>query len=136
MDLSDLDRITAREVQQRTPFRICCTAAGCTSAGSKAVVERLQQTVQDGGFAGQVQIAEVGCMRLCSQGPLVQVDPQEVMYKKVTSETAPSLVAGFQGGQSKLIPATCRPHSLHCSRRSSWRTAAASSQNASKPISL
>lgn len=99
MDLAELDRIGARELQQRTSCRIrCCTAAGCISAGSKSVVARLRQAVQDRGLVDKVQVAEVGCMRLCSQGPLVQVDPDEVMYKHVTGENAPSLVAGLQGG--------------------------------------
>jgi bidirectional [NiFe] hydrogenase diaphorase subunit len=37
-------------------------------------------------------------MRLCCQGPLVQVDPDGLLYQKVTPENAPSIVAGINGG--------------------------------------
>lgn len=97
MDLNELDRIAAREQAERKPIRIrCCTAAGCISAGSKSVVARLRESVQSAGLDDQVQISEVGCLRLCSQGPLVQVDPSEVIYKKVTPENSPSIVAELE----------------------------------------
>jgi bidirectional [NiFe] hydrogenase diaphorase subunit len=43
-------------------------------------------------------------MRLCSQGPLVNVDPDGAMYQKVTPDHAPSIVAGLQGGKVEAEP--------------------------------
>jgi bidirectional [NiFe] hydrogenase diaphorase subunit len=106
VDLSQLDKITAQEFAQRTKYRIrCCTAAGCISAGSKEVVARLQQSVEAAGLSDEVQVAEVGCLRLCCEGPLVQVDPTDVMYKQVSSANAASIVDTFRGGAAQ--PATC-----------------------------
>jgi bidirectional [NiFe] hydrogenase diaphorase subunit len=100
VDLSDLDRITEKEEQSRAPKQIrCCIAAGCISANSAAVVESLQQSVRNAGLENEVHVAGVGCMRLCSQGPLVQVDPEGSFYQKVTPEAAPSIIAGVQGGE-------------------------------------
>jgi bidirectional [NiFe] hydrogenase diaphorase subunit len=47
-------------------------------------------------------------MRLCSQGPLVRVEPHTAMYQKVTPEQAPSLVAGLNGGAVEAEP--CDPN--------------------------
>lgn len=115
MDLTDLNRIAAKEQQERTPCQIrCCTAAGCASAQSDAVLRRLQEAVQAAGLADQVQVAGVGCMRLCSRGPLVQIDPFGILCQQVTPENAPSLVAGLDGknfDRSKVEAEICDPAS-------------------------
>jgi bidirectional [NiFe] hydrogenase diaphorase subunit len=109
VDLTDLDRITAQE-EQRPPRQIrCCIAAGCVSAGSDAVLSRLEGSVKEAGLSDQVRVAGAGCMRLCSQGPLVRVDPDGAMYQKVTPENAPSIVSGLKGGGVEAE--ACDPHS-------------------------
>ena len=100
MDLSDLNQIAQHELEQRAPIQIrCCIAAGCVSADSQLVLSRLQQAVDEAGLREQVHVAGVGCMRLCSQGPLVQVEPEGTLYQKVAPETAASVIAGVQGGE-------------------------------------
>ncbi|HTU91895.1 MAG TPA: NuoF family protein [Gemmataceae bacterium] len=99
MELSDLLDIAVKERASCPPHQIrCCTAAGCLSAGSAAVLDRLRRGVDDTGMAERVRVAPVGCMRLCCQGPLVQVDPSGEMYQQVTPDDADSIVAGLNGG--------------------------------------
>ena len=99
MDLSELQAIAEHERQARKPFRIrCCVAAGCLSSNSQAVVQQLQAAVKDAGLEEQVEVCGVGCMRLCSQGPLVQIDPDATLYEQVTPDDAASLVASLNGG--------------------------------------
>src|SRR5947209_1787290 len=76
-------------------------AAGCLSARSDAVLGSLRSSVQEAGLADRVKVSAVGCMRLCCQGPLVQVDPEGALYQKVTPQNAPSIVAGLGGGEVK-----------------------------------
>ncbi|MBL8793797.1 MAG: SLBB domain-containing protein [Planctomycetia bacterium] len=100
MELSDLHDIAARERANRPPVEIrCCSAAGCVSSNSPAVLEELRGAVQSAGLQDRVKVAAVGCMRLCCQGPLVQTVPDGALYQKVTPESAPSIIAGLQGGQ-------------------------------------
>jgi bidirectional [NiFe] hydrogenase diaphorase subunit len=99
VELSDLLDIAAKERQARPPQQIrCCTAAGCLSAGSAAVLDRLRGAVHDAGMDGRVRVAAVGCLRLCCQGPLVQIDPSGELYQQVTPDNAGSIVAGLNGG--------------------------------------
>jgi bidirectional [NiFe] hydrogenase diaphorase subunit len=99
VELSELFEIAETERRTRAPRQIrCCVAAGCLSANSKQVLENLRQTVNSAGLADQVKVAGVGCMRLCCQGPLVAVDPDGLLYQKVTPENAASIVAGINGG--------------------------------------
>jgi bidirectional [NiFe] hydrogenase diaphorase subunit len=99
VELSDLLDIAAKERQSRPPHQIrCCTAAGCLSAGSAAVLDRLRGEVHDAGMEVRVRVAAVGCMRLCCQGPLVQVDPSCDLYQQVTPDDAVSLVESIRAG--------------------------------------
>lgn len=99
MELSDLLDIVAKEQQSRPPHQVrCCTAAGCLSANSAAVLTRLRDAVRESGLIDRVRVASVGCMRLCCQGPLVQVDPSGELYQQVTPDHAASIVARLNGG--------------------------------------
>ncbi|HEY7156523.1 MAG TPA: NADH-quinone oxidoreductase subunit NuoF [Gemmataceae bacterium] len=98
MELSDLLDIAAKEQQSRLPHQVrCCTAAGCLSTNSAAVLSRLRDAVRENGLADRVRVASVGCMRLCCQGPLVQVDPSGELYQQVTPDHAASIIAGLKG---------------------------------------
>ncbi|PSM48529.1 NADH-quinone oxidoreductase subunit NuoF [Chroococcidiopsis sp. CCALA 051] len=93
MDLTQLQEIAQHERAAQKPIQIrCCVAAGCLSADSLAVKQRLEQTVAETGLGEKVQVCGVGCMRLCSQGPLVQV-AESTLYEKVTPKDAPAIVA-------------------------------------------
>jgi len=101
MDLAELHEIAERERQTRKPIRIrCCVAAGCLSANAQAVKQRLEESAATAGLQGQVEVCGVGCLRLCSRGPLVQVDPEGALYEKVTSDDAPAIVAALDGSCS------------------------------------
>ena len=40
----------------------------------------------------------VGCMRLCSRGPLIRIDPDSQLYQHVNANVAPSVIGGLKGG--------------------------------------
>jgi bidirectional [NiFe] hydrogenase diaphorase subunit len=98
---NDLLQIKARELAGRKKITLrCCMAAGCMSSGARSVKEQLDKAVAEAGLQDQVEVRGVGCMKLCCEGPLVQADPQNALYIKVTPENAPSLVAALQGGKT------------------------------------
>ncbi|QFS51793.1 hoxF, bidirectional [NiFe] hydrogenase diaphorase subunit [Nostoc sphaeroides CCNUC1] len=82
-------------------------AAGCLSSGAVAVKESLEETTAKAGLTDKVEIRGVGCMGLCCQGPLVEVDSPEVqdfaplLYEKVTLENTSSIVAEINGDEVK-----------------------------------
>lgn len=96
MDLTELQEIADKERQGHKPIRIrCCMAAGCLSANAQAVKQQLEVAVSAAGMQEDVEVCGVGCMRLCSQGPLVQVDPAGTLYEQVTPENAPAVVTAL-----------------------------------------
>jgi len=99
MDLAELQEIGEKELAARKPIRIrVCTAAGCLSSGALDVQKRLEEAVERASLGATVQVCAVGCMRLCCEGPLVQLDPESSFYERVSSDQAPSIVAGLNGG--------------------------------------
>jgi bidirectional [NiFe] hydrogenase diaphorase subunit len=98
MDPGDLERVAAAERAAWAPRRVrCCTAAGCQASGSLAVVEALTRAVVDRGAQAEVQVEPVGCLKLCSRGPLVQADPSGETFASVKPEDAASVVAAVRG---------------------------------------
>ena len=62
---------------QRPRLR-CCDASSCRAAGSGALLKALETARSNGGEAAELlEIKPVGCLRLCSQGPLVALDRPE-----------------------------------------------------------
>ena len=116
MVIDDLIEIAEKERAARKKHVIrCCMAAGCMSSNSKGVKEALDRAVKEAGLEDRVEVRGVGCMKLCCQGPLVQVDSlgegatvevraygQGPLYQKVTPENAASLVGTLKGGKTKV----------------------------------
>jgi bidirectional [NiFe] hydrogenase diaphorase subunit len=101
MELTELLEIARKEQVVKKPVQIrCCMAAGCLSTNSKAVKQNLEAAITEAGLDKQVEVSGVGCMRLCCQAPLVQVDTQTdaVLYEKVAPENASSIIAALNGG--------------------------------------
>lgn len=115
MIIDDLIEIAEKERAARKRITLrCCLAAGCMSSNSKGVKEALEKAVKEAGLENEVEVRGVGCMKLCCQGPLVEVDTQEPgatvqvtlgqgpLYQKVTPEDAASLVNTLKGGKTTL----------------------------------
>ncbi len=109
MDLTELLEIGEKERRTRKGIRLCvCVAAGCLSANAQAVKESLEGAVKKAGLDDSVDVIGVGCLGLCSGGPLVAVDPEHILYEKVTPENAPAIVAALAKGAADVPQADPR----------------------------
>jgi len=103
MILNDLVEIKEQELAARKKVVLrCCMAAGCMSSDSKGVKQELEKAVANAGLQEEVEVRGVGCMKLCCEGPLVQADPQNALYIKVTPQNAPSIIAVLKGGKAEV----------------------------------
>ncbi len=84
-----------REVREGLAHTISvCIAEGCKSSGSLQVIERLSEELRHKGVAG-CRVRGVGCLGLCTAGPLAVVEPQQALYGHVTADKAASIVANL-----------------------------------------
>jgi len=73
-----------------------CTAAGCLSLKADKLLDTLNETL-DGEEDCKCRTKSVGCLGLCSAGPLVAVEPDGVIYKNVKPDDAPEIINSLGG---------------------------------------
>ena len=105
MTIEELYKIAEAERAARQKFahHVCvCMAAGCLSSGSDQVLDALKTEVAEAGMKNEVQVKGVGCMGLCSAGPLVEVDGEAAadrkMYAGVAAGDAPDIIRHIDAG--------------------------------------
>jgi bidirectional [NiFe] hydrogenase diaphorase subunit len=98
MDLAELQTIAGRTSDERKPCRVlCCTSSGCRAAHSLDVKKRLDETVATRGLSERINVVAVGCLGFCGQGPLVDVQPDNLKFERVTPEQAPAIIGQLAG---------------------------------------
>lgn len=103
MNLEDLSEIAEQSIAAEQTHRHCvrvCMAASCQSSGACEVLDGLEsQAKQD--REGGICVKPVGCMGLCSAGPLVSVDSSHssdgVLYHDVKSDDTKELFDSLGG---------------------------------------
>jgi bidirectional [NiFe] hydrogenase diaphorase subunit len=70
-----------------------CMGTGCLSQHSDKLKAALAAEVAASGK--QVLVRRTGCMGLCAAGPLVLVDPEEILYQHVNATHAPAVIASL-----------------------------------------
>ena len=150
MVIDDLIEIAEKERASRKKYVVrCCMAAGCMSSNSKGVKEGLEKAVKEAGLEDQVEVRGVGCMKLCCQGPLVQVDSaaEGATVEISAARAGPALPEGHAGRcgvahrhaqRRQDQGAARRPEGIRSSPSrcpSCWPTAASWTPNASSPTS-
>jgi NADH-quinone oxidoreductase subunit F len=71
---------------------LVCGGTGCTSTGSRAVLEALQAEVERRGLSDEVKVLETGCRGFCQQGPVITIYPEGTFYCQVKPEDVTELV--------------------------------------------
>ena len=92
-----------QEKDAKTPNHVrVCTAASCLSLKSDELAKQIKAELKEVGKDKETKVRCVGCMGLCSAGPLVSVEAEDqkpVMYQKVTVENAPQIAESVATGK-------------------------------------
>ncbi len=95
MNVDELNQLATEEQENQNKFEkhICvCVAAGCLSSHADKVQESLTQEVERQGLTDKIHVKGVGCMGLCSRGPLVSIEPEGTLYQYVKPEDTSEIV--------------------------------------------
>ncbi|MFA7236915.1 MAG: NADH-quinone oxidoreductase subunit NuoF [Phycisphaeraceae bacterium] len=102
MTPDELRKIKQTELAAQSKVRLSlhvCTAASCLSNRSDQVAEALVSELKRYGMDADCEVRCVGCMGLCSAGPLLSVEPTGVMYRDVTPEKTPEIAEAIYSGK-------------------------------------
>ena len=71
---------------------LVCTCASCSKRGASEFKEALAEELDRRGLSGEVQVVETGSRGFCSEGPVVIVQPEGILYRKVDVADVPDVV--------------------------------------------
>lgn len=93
MDIIELREIAAKERARQKNIRVhCCTSTGCQASNSLELKKNLETAATEAGLDATVEVVGVGCMGFCGRGPLVQIDPDNILYEEVKPEQATLII--------------------------------------------
>jgi len=99
--IEDLKTIPSEKSDLKPRSATCihvCGAAGCEPLGSEALRRALMDVAVAEGYSPEAcVIRKVGCLGLCSAGPLVSVEPGGILYQQVKPSDAPDIIAALDG---------------------------------------
>ncbi|MFN4179180.1 MAG: NADH-quinone oxidoreductase subunit NuoF [Armatimonadota bacterium] len=98
MTVDELQQLVMKEQEAKQRYKCqinVCVATGCVMCGSERVKEALEEAVKAKGLEDEVIVKGVGCLGLCSAGPMILVEPDGIIYHKVQPEDAPAIVQGL-----------------------------------------
>ncbi|MBX3083271.1 MAG: NAD(P)H-dependent oxidoreductase subunit E [Anaerolineae bacterium] len=107
----EIEQIAQTEAARQGHYEHCirvCTASGCLTNHSDRVQAALQTEVEKRGLQRACVVKGVGCLGLCSAGPLVSVSSDEVLYQTVTPTDAPEIVSAL--GRQPIRRLECPVH--------------------------
>lgn len=108
MTTDELQQISTTEQEHKDQYQhhICvCVAAGCLSSQADVVQESLTREIKRQGLEDKCHVKGVGCMGLCSRGPLVSVEPEGTLYQSVKPADSSEIVESL--GKEKVDRLEC-----------------------------
>ena len=72
---------------------LVCGGTGCTSSGSKKILDTLEKEIAKHGLQNEIGIVKTGCFGLCALGPIMIVYPEGAFYSMVNEEDIPEIVS-------------------------------------------
>lgn len=72
---------------------LVCGGTGCTSSGSKGILDILEKEIKKHGLQNEIGIVKTGCFGLCALGPIMIVYPEGSFYSMVNEDDIPEIVS-------------------------------------------
>ncbi len=85
----------SEKLAKKTGYRkqvLVCGGTGCTSSGSKKVIDALEKALKANGLEKEILVVRTGCFGLCSLGPIMIVYPEGAFYSQATPEGVERIV--------------------------------------------
>jgi bidirectional [NiFe] hydrogenase diaphorase subunit len=111
VNIEELEQIaeSVRRENEKYDYEVnVCMDLACVSQGSDQLREALAKAAEASGK--RVLVRRTGCMGPCSSGPLVRVDPEELLYRRVKASDAGAIVASLGDEPVPSLQCDLREH--------------------------
>ena len=85
-DLEALRGRLSSEIKKDQAIITVCGGTGCRANGSMELAEALSKELAANGLDDTVEIKLTGCHGFCQESPLLEINPQELFYRRVGRE--------------------------------------------------
>ena len=82
-DLEDLKKRVQKRLKEAKRSVRVCIGTGCAAKGSRRILELFCEAAEQSGSDVKIEAKCVGCHGFCERGPIVVVEPGEVLYQRV-----------------------------------------------------
>ena len=92
----ELEHLREQLRQQRQSIAttvMVCGGTGCRASNSQAVIDALREELSRQGLGQSVRLCVTGCHGFCEQGPVMVIEPGNVLYCHVSPEDAFEIVS-------------------------------------------
>lgn len=101
MQTEELQIIAEQEqkrIQQAEQHVYVCMGTACKSSGSDRIKESLEAGIKARGWGKRCSVESGGCQGLCALGPMVDVEPQGVLYQGVNETHSEQILDSLEKG--------------------------------------
>jgi NADH-quinone oxidoreductase subunit F len=93
-DLSEVaEKLTAQRKASKKTMVSVCGGTGCRAYGCLKVAEAIKAEIAHQNLSGKVDLKITGCRGFCERGPIVAIQPGDILYQRVKVEDAPRIVS-------------------------------------------
>ncbi|MGB0714742.1 MAG: NADH-ubiquinone oxidoreductase-F iron-sulfur binding region domain-containing protein [Phycisphaerae bacterium] len=78
---------------------LVCVGGGCVSCGADNVTSAFEDRINASGLHADVKTVKTGCVGCCDLGVVIQIMPDDIMYRKVTVADVETIVQKHLSGQ-------------------------------------
>ena len=92
----ELKHLRSRLNEERSNFTttiMTCGGTGCQASQSRALIAAIRGELSQHRLDGKVRLRATGCHGFCEQGPIVVIEPSNILYCHVTPDDAFEIVA-------------------------------------------
>ncbi|HBV87754.1 MAG TPA: NADH-quinone oxidoreductase subunit NuoF [Desulfosporosinus sp.] len=72
---------------------LVCAGTGCASSGALPIIDILNDEIKRQGLEETVTVVGTGCQGFCEKGPTLVIEPQQILYTRVTGEDVAEIVS-------------------------------------------
>ena len=91
-DLADIKKAYHKNLDSVKYHVTVCGGGSCVSSGCIAVRDTVLKFMEENKLNEKAGLTFTGCMGLCSMGPLMVIEPEGVLYVKVTPDMAKDII--------------------------------------------
>lgn len=84
--------VTTSAALNGSRYILVCGGTGCHASESPEIIRLLKKELERRQLSRQVEVIQTGCFGFCEKGPIVETQPDNILYVEVSGQDVPELI--------------------------------------------